>query len=73
MPCSVSLVSAVQGLFPAPTAIAREVEAQYRVQCLGEVPDVRESFYAVTVERRDQASCHRHDLSEARNALPFAD
>jgi LysR family transcriptional activator of nhaA len=39
------------GIFPAPTAIEREVKAQYGVQVLGRLP-LRERFYAVTVERR---------------------
>lgn len=40
------------GLFPAPSVIAREVAAQYRVKPIGRVPEVRERLYAVTVERR---------------------
>jgi len=61
------------GFFPAPTAIAREVEAQYRVLRLGEVPDVRESFYAVTVERRIKHPAIATICEEARNALSPAD
>lgn len=40
------------GIFPAPTAIEREVKAQHGVKLLGRVPSVRERFYAITVERR---------------------
>ena len=40
------------GLFAAPSAIADEVRRQFRVKALGEVPGLRERFYAVTVERR---------------------
>ena len=40
------------GLFPAPYVIAKEVEKQYKVRLIGNVPDVHERLYAVTVERR---------------------
>jgi LysR family transcriptional regulator, transcriptional activator of nhaA len=38
--------------FPAPTAIAREVMRQYRVQAVGRVKAVRERYYAISAERR---------------------
>jgi LysR family transcriptional regulator, transcriptional activator of nhaA len=40
------------GVFPAPTPIAREVERQYKVAAIGEVPGVRERLYAISVQRR---------------------
>jgi LysR family transcriptional regulator, transcriptional activator of nhaA len=40
------------GLFPAPTVMAREVCRQYGVRLLGHVDQVRERFYAISVERR---------------------
>ena len=40
------------GLFAAPTVIAREVQRQYGVRALGEIAAVRESFYAITAERK---------------------
>ena len=40
------------GLFMAPTAIAGEVERQYRVTAVGRVDEVVERFYAISVERR---------------------
>jgi len=40
------------GLFPAPSPIATEVSRQYRVVPVGVVPRIRESLYAVSVERR---------------------
>lgn len=40
------------GLFPAPLAICREIEKQYNVRLLGELSDIRERFYAISVERR---------------------
>lgn len=40
------------GVFAAPVAISREVERQYSVQRIGDLPGVRERYYAITVERR---------------------
>jgi len=40
------------GIFPAPTVIAAEVMAQYDVEALGRATDVRESFYAISAERK---------------------
>lgn len=40
------------GLFAAPTVVAAEVCRQHGVSALGSVPDVKERFYAVSVERR---------------------
>lgn len=40
------------GLFPAPTVVENEVMSQYSVQLLGRVAEVRERFYAISVERR---------------------
>ncbi len=41
-----------KGVFPAPDAIEREVQQQYGVQIVGRLAEVRERFYAVSVERR---------------------
>lgn len=40
------------GMFPAPSAVAKAVCRQYGVQVIGRVPEVKERFYAVSVERR---------------------
>jgi len=40
------------GLFPAPSAVADAVCRQYGVQLVGRAPEVKERFYAVSVERR---------------------
>ena len=40
------------GLFPAPTAIAREVQNMYGVKAAGRIEDVKESYYAISPERR---------------------
>ena len=40
------------GVFPAPTAVASEVCRSHAVVVVGETEEVREHFYAITVERR---------------------
>ena len=40
------------GVFVAPTAIAEEVAKQYDAAVIGATEDVREQFYAISVERR---------------------
>lgn len=57
------------GLFPAASIIADEVKRKYQVETVGGLTDVRQRFYAVTVERRLMhpaavAICH-----EARKLL----
>jgi LysR family transcriptional activator of nhaA len=39
-------------VFAAPEPIATEVERQYRVRRIATLPELRERFYAITVERR---------------------
>ncbi len=40
------------GLFPAPAPIAGEVCRQYGVRALGTIESVRQTFYAITVDRK---------------------
>lgn len=40
------------GLFPAPSVIEKEVRKQYGVQTVGQIPGVRERFYAISIERK---------------------
>jgi LysR family transcriptional regulator, transcriptional activator of nhaA len=40
------------GVFPAPMAVAKEVEEQYKVETIGIVSSVKERLFAITVERR---------------------
>lgn len=40
------------GLFAAPSVVAEQVCARYRVRALGRLPEVRERFYAISAERR---------------------
>ncbi len=41
-----------EGVFPGPTAIAREIGRHYGAHVVGRTDAVRERFYAITVERR---------------------
>ncbi len=40
------------GIFPAPSVVADDVCESHGVEVVGESADVRERFYAITVERR---------------------
>jgi LysR family transcriptional activator of nhaA len=40
------------GLFPGPSAIEQEIRRQYRVSVVGRIDDIREQFFAISVERR---------------------
>ena len=40
------------GLFAAPSVVEAQIRKQYGVQVVGRLPDVRDSFYAISVERR---------------------
>jgi len=40
------------GIFIAPAVIEAEVELQYQVSSIGRIDEVKEQFYAITVERR---------------------
>jgi LysR family transcriptional activator of nhaA len=40
------------GVFIAPTAIVKEVEEQYGVVAIGQTEEVRDHFYAISVERK---------------------
>jgi LysR family transcriptional activator of nhaA len=41
-----------EGLFAAPAAIEQEVCRQYNVRVVGQIPELKERFYAISVERR---------------------
>jgi len=57
------------GLFPAPSVVEAEVMSQYGAQLLGRVPEVRERFYAVSVERRVKHPAVVAILEAARQEL----
>lgn len=40
------------GVFPGPVVIGREIERQYQVRLIGEAAEIRERYYAISVERR---------------------
>ena len=41
-----------RGLFAAPAVVAKEIRDTHGVQVIGQTDEVREHFYAITVERR---------------------
>jgi LysR family transcriptional regulator, transcriptional activator of nhaA len=61
------------GLFPTSSAIVEEVKRQFRVEIVGRLKDIRQRFYAVTVERRIMnpaaaAICHEAQKTLSRGA-----
>jgi len=60
------------GIFIAPSAIEKEVEMQYRVTAIGRINEVKEHFYAISVERRVKHPVVSTLLTAARESL-FAD
>lgn len=60
------------GIFIAPAAIEAEVERQYQVTAIGRVDEVKEHFYAISVERRITHPVVSTVLATARELL-FAD
>ena len=57
------------GLFAAPTAVEREVRRQYGVRVVGRVEAIRESFYAISAERRIRHPAVLAISSSARREL----
>lgn len=57
------------GVFPAPVATAGEVESQYGVLRLGETRELRERFFAISVERRISHPAVRAVSEGARGGL----
>ena len=41
-----------EGLFVGPTAIEKEICQQYSLRMVGHIADVKERFYAISIERR---------------------
>jgi LysR family transcriptional activator of nhaA len=60
------------GIFIAPAAIEAEVEWQYQVTAIGRVDEVKEHFYAISVERQVKHPVISTVLKIARKSL-FAD
>ena len=57
------------GIFIAPTVIEDEVEQQYQVSAIGQVDEVKEKFYAITVERRVTHPVISAVMNTARESL----
>ena len=57
------------GVFPAPTAIEKELETQYNVRVVGRLPDVKERFYAISAERKIKNPIVSAITSEARRRV----
>jgi len=60
------------GIFIAPAAIEEEVEWQYQVTAIGQINEVKEHFYAISIERRVRHPVVSMLLETARESL-FAD
>lgn len=57
------------GLFIAPAAIEEEVKWQYQADMIGRVDEVKERFYAITVDRKVTHPVVNHLLDAARELL----
>jgi len=57
------------GIFIAPAVIEAEVEWQYQVTAIGQVDEVKEHFYAITVERRVTHPVISVVMNSARESL----
>ncbi len=57
------------GIFLAPSAIENEVIQQYNVKTIGQSHDIRESFYAISVERRISHPIVSTVINKANNIL----
>ena len=58
-----------QGVFPVPTAIEELVKKQYGVMLVGRISDVRDTFYAISVEKRIQHEATIRIVKQARSKL----
>ncbi len=58
-----------QGVFPVPTAIEDLVKKQYGVMLVGRIPEVLDTFYAISVEKRVQNEATVRIMKQARSKL----
>lgn len=56
-------------VFPGPTAIESSIRQQYRVSVVGRTDEIKESFYAISPERRLKHPAAAAITEEARTAL----
>ncbi|MCK5666107.1 MAG: LysR family transcriptional regulator, partial [Thiotrichaceae bacterium] len=57
------------GIFIAPSAIEAEVELQYHAICIGRIKEVKERFYAISVERKVLHPVVAEIMETARESL----
>jgi len=57
------------GIFPAPAVIASEVTSRYQVKLLGQTEDIRNRFFAITVERHVRHPAVQAVSAAAHSAL----
>lgn len=57
------------GMFIAPTTMEAEVEQQYEVKAIGRVDEIKEHFYAISVERQVRHPVVSAVVKSAREAL----
>lgn len=58
------------GVFASPSALAQEISKQYGVVQLGSTDEVRQEFFAISVERRTTHPCVRAIFDQAGASLP---
>jgi LysR family transcriptional regulator, transcriptional activator of nhaA len=61
------------GIFIAPAAIETEVERQYQVKAIGRTDEIKEHFYAISIERKVTHPVVAELLKSARESLFLAD
>ncbi len=57
------------GVFPAPTVVREHIERQYAARAIGELETVKESFYAISPERRIKHPAVTRIVQSAREGL----
>jgi LysR family transcriptional activator of nhaA len=58
------------GVFAAPSVLAQEIVSQYGVMLLGSTDEVRQEFYAISIQRRNTHPCVRAIFEHAAESLP---
>ena len=58
-----------QGIFPVPSVIEDIVKKQYGVWLVGRIPEVLDTFYVISVEKRVQHEAAIRIMNQARNQL----
>jgi LysR family transcriptional activator of nhaA len=57
-------------VFAAPSVLAEEIVSQYGVMLLGSTDEVRQEFYAISIQRRNTHPCVRAIFEHAAESLP---